>query len=453
MTMLAEMLLHEPAPVAIWAALWLATIPAMVVLASPTGVRNPVQALIDAGAFLIGRPLRHPRRREPPTNDFFPGDPIPFLTSGDPSLATPAGPAPFADSADSTPSATASGAPSLSSADSATASAAPSLSSADSATASAAPSLGSADSATASAAPSLSSAGSAPSVPVGLASTFSSADPAREVPADVTPGFPAVSAPAAQEGTSFAARGSSAGRHHAAGLAGHAGEGDAGLASRASGRRPLLRRLFHRAAARREERLRRETEAVRSVRYAEEVRVAAEQAGYAADRWQEHWEATAARVDAAFRAWQAADARLQRSRTAIAYGTPATEQSPAEYVDRERFLHLAVRAAAERGELPTSAVADALTGRGGWDARLHPVDQELVIQRAAATHLEAVWKRAAAAEKLAWRDAQTARRNWQSLCQETILAAAHATAVHHLLPTEPIIIPATTHPAPVARVA
>jgi hypothetical protein len=131
-----------------------------------------------------------------------------------------------------------------------------------------------------------------------------------------------------------------------------------------------------------------------------------------------------------------------------------TWQSPAEYADRERFLHLAVRAAAERGELPTSAVADALTGRGGWEARLHPVDQELVIQRASAAHLEAVWKRAVEAEALAWHDAQVARRDWQSLCQESILAAAHAAAVQHLLPGEPVLFPSTvTHSAPVARVA
>ncbi len=183
------------------------------------------------------------------------------------------------------------------------------------------------------------------------------------------------------------------------------------------------------------------------------MRIAAESAGYTADRWQEHWESSAQRVDAAFHAWQAADSRVRRIQQAAAFHTPATEQSPAEYADRERFLHLAVRAAAERGELPISAVADALTGRGGWDARLHPVDQELVIQRASAAHLEAVWNRAVEAEAQAWHDAQASRRNWQSLCQEAILAESHASTVHHLLPPEPVTAPPAPHPAVLARIA
>ncbi|GLW30774.1 hypothetical protein [Actinoplanes regularis] len=335
MSMVAEMLLHEPAPVAIWGALWLATIPAVLVLASPASVHNLGRALIDACAFLIGRPA----------------DGLFAASAGDETLAYAAFGAEFP-----------AGFP-------------------------------------------------AEDEPFGNAVP----DAADPISADVAAVSERVSAPMGP------------------------------VAGSAPGR------FFRRAAKRREERLRREIEAVRGVRYAEEVRVAADQAGYVADRWQEHWEAAGVRVDATFRAWQAADSRMRRSRAAVVFGTPATGQSPAEYADRERFLHLAVRAAAERGELPTSAVADALTGRGGWDARLHPVDQELVIQSAAAAHLEAVWKQALEAEKLAWRDAQVARRDWQRLCQEAILASAYATAVRHLLPAEPVKLAQAAHP--VARVA
>ncbi|MFI1989910.1 hypothetical protein [Actinoplanes sp. NPDC020271] len=351
MNMVAEMLLHEPAPVAIWAALWLATVPAMVVLASPAGVRNPGRALRDACSFLIGRPVRRRVLPEPAVIDFFAAD-----ATGVPGITYTVFAAEAADDGQ---------------------------------------------------------AGVLPAASVRSAEPAAPAVPGGEV---------------------------------AAGAA-------SDLADHESHRRSRLGRFLYRAAKRREERLRREAEAIRSVRYADEVRIAAESAGYAADRWQEHWESAAGRVDATFRAWQAADTRVRRSRQAAAFHTPATEQSPAEYADRERFLHLAVRAAAERGELPTSAVADALTGRGGWDARLHPVDQELVIQRACAAHLEAVWNRAVQAEARAWDDAQTSRRNWQSLCQEAILAEAQAAAVHHLLPPEPVTAPPAPHPAVLAQIA
>ncbi|BCJ44746.1 hypothetical protein GCM10010168_15590 [Actinoplanes ianthinogenes] len=390
MNMVAEMLLNEPAPVAIWGALWLATVPAMVVLASPAKVRNPGRALADAWAFLIGRPARpRPAAEAAEPADFFVTDAITAAFAADAArsyvtVAAEEGAA-FRYAVPAAPV-------------------------------------------------------SAPAAVSGNGATaVSGASPVSDeaVSENRTPVVPAV----LNETISpdHTVTGSSV--------------SEVSGARALSGRHALLGRLFRGAEARRAERLRQQAGAVRAVRYAEEVRVAAERAGYAADRWQEHWEAASERVDAAFRAWQAADSRVLRSRRAAAFGTPWTVQSPAEYADRERHLHLAVRAAAERGELPTSAVADALTGRGGWDARLHPVDQELVIQRASAAHLEAVWKRAVEAERLAWRDAQAARRNWQSLCQEGILAAAQATAVRHLLPVEPAAAPVAGCAAPVARVA
>src|SRR4051812_46997592 len=47
MNVVAEMLLNEPAPLAIWAALILLTLPALLVLGSPHGVRSPGRALAD----------------------------------------------------------------------------------------------------------------------------------------------------------------------------------------------------------------------------------------------------------------------------------------------------------------------------------------------------------------------------------------------------------------------
>ncbi|BAL86210.1 hypothetical protein AMIS_9900 [Actinoplanes missouriensis 431] len=192
--------------------------------------------------------------------------------------------------------------------------------------------------------------------------------------------------------------------------------------------------LRRRAERRDAERLRRIEEAVQAARYADEVGVAAEQAGYAAQRWQGHWEAAGERVDAAWQAWRAADARWARSRATAAFGTPYTPKTPMEYAYRERFLHRAVQAAAVRGELPVAAVADALHGRNGWDARLHPAVQETVVLQASAAHLRRVHERAVEAERMAWQDSLRAGRNRDSLAREAAVATAHAEAVRHLIP-------------------
>ncbi|KHD78825.1 hypothetical protein MB27_01510 [Actinoplanes utahensis] len=187
----------------------------------------------------------------------------------------------------------------------------------------------------------------------------------------------------------------------------------------------FVRQTGERRAARRTQRA---AEAAQTVRYAEEVRVAATQATEAVDRWQAHWQAAADRVDATSAAWQAASARWARSRATAAFGTPWTPRTPLEYAARERFLHQEVRAAADRGELPGAAVDDALAGRAGWDPRLHPVAQELVVHRACAEYLERAHRAAVAAERAAWHDVQLARRSRDSLCREAILAESRLVA-------------------------
>lgn len=194
--------------------------------------------------------------------------------------------------------------------------------------------------------------------------------------------------------------------------------------------------VLRRRAERRDiERLRQQTEAARVVRYAQEVRVAADQAAHAAQRWQEHWEAAAERADASWRAWQDADARWARCRTTAAFGTPFTVRTPMEYASRERYLHRSVREAVARGELPERAVADALNGRGGWDARLHPVEQELAVQRARVFYLEQVHRAAVTAERMAWHDVQLARRSRESLNREVAVAEARAAVTGRVLPS------------------
>ncbi|GIE81453.1 hypothetical protein Aph02nite_74030 [Actinoplanes philippinensis] len=163
-------------------------------------------------------------------------------------------------------------------------------------------------------------------------------------------------------------------------------------------------------------------EAQAAVRFALELRVAAAQAADAVDRWQAHWQAAADRVDAAWAAFQAADARLARSRATTAFGAPWTPRDPAEYAARERFLHEGVRAAVSRADLPVSALAAVLAGGGGWDPCLHPAEQEIVLHRRCAEHRERAYRAAVAAERTAWHDTQLARRGRDSLQREAEIA-------------------------------
>ncbi len=184
----------------------------------------------------------------------------------------------------------------------------------------------------------------------------------------------------------------------------------------------------------RERRRRRLRDAEETIRYADELHVAAQRAERGAERWLEHWQDSEQRVTATWQAWLDAQARLDRARTAAAFRTPWTLPTPSEYAARERWLHQTVQAAADRGDLPASAVADALAGRG-WDARLHPVDQELVILRTAAAHRLAEHRRAVAAEQNAWHDAQLARRTSDDLRGEAAAATARALPARDYLAT------------------
>jgi hypothetical protein len=173
-----------------------------------------------------------------------------------------------------------------------------------------------------------------------------------------------------------------------------------------------------------EQRRRQAEEAARATRYAEEVRVAADRAATSSERWQGRWQQASDDLDTAWRTWLDADARLRAGVAAAAWGAPWSVRTCQEYAAREQFLHRAVTAAAARGDLPADAVADALAGRNGWDARLHPVEQELVIDRAAAVWLRQRYERAAVAERAAWHDAELARRSSDSLRHEVRVTAA-----------------------------
>lgn len=183
-----------------------------------------------------------------------------------------------------------------------------------------------------------------------------------------------------------------------------------------------------------EEIRRRAAEAARAEQYAAEVRVAADRAEAGTRRWQELWEQSETDVHEAYRSWLDADARLRTATAAAAWGSSWSLRTPEEYAIRERFLHREVAAAVSRGDLPAEATADALAGRGGWDARLHPADQQLVIDRASAAWLRRRYDLAVAAERQSWHDVEMARRAGASLRRESRTATEHAASLSLAVP-------------------
>ncbi|MBG0564465.1 hypothetical protein [Actinoplanes aureus] len=181
-------------------------------------------------------------------------------------------------------------------------------------------------------------------------------------------------------------------------------------------------------------RARRRTDAVEAQRYADEVSVAASRADDAAQRWQNCRRQAERHTDEAWHAWQEAEQRLTRTRTAAAFPAPYGFGTATEFADRERFMRRSVAAAVERGDLPATVMTDLTTGDGGWNPRLHPVEQELVLHRAIAAVRHHLYRQATATEATARHDAELARAARDSLRLEADAAATRAAALRQYLP-------------------
>ncbi|HWS37414.1 MAG TPA: hypothetical protein VN408_32385 [Actinoplanes sp.] len=192
-----------------------------------------------------------------------------------------------------------------------------------------------------------------------------------------------------------------------------------------------------------EERERRHLAALEAQRWAEEVRAAAVRADEAADRWQDYRQRTEQQAEEAWQAWQEADRQLDKTRAAAAFRAPDTLRTTTEYAFRERFLLRAVAEAVERGDLPDTVAADLSAGEGGWNPRLHPVEQELVLHRAIAAVRYHRYRQAVDTEAAAQHDAQLASATRDSLRREVATASEQATAQrHHVLPEQQPVSPA-----------
>lgn len=170
------------------------------------------------------------------------------------------------------------------------------------------------------------------------------------------------------------------------------------------------------------------TDQSEALRYAEEVGVAARRAVATADRRRAEWLAAQDAVDAAWRAFDDADRAVRRLTAAAGFPVPRTPRTPAEFAARERHLHRSATAACRRRELSVRELSDVLAHRNGWDPRWHPVQQEVVLRRAAREHLLRTYHAASAAERSAWHAADLAAAAARSLQDEAWAAALRAPA-------------------------
>jgi hypothetical protein len=107
-------------------------------------------------------------------------------------------------------------------------------------------------------------------------------------------------------------------------------------------------------------------------------------------------------------------------------------RTPAEYADRERFLHRSATAACRRHELSIHELNDVLAHRNGWDPTRHPVHQEAALSKAVRDRQFMAYREATTRERQAWHTAGVAAAALRSLREE---AAAARLRLNEYVPT------------------
>ncbi|MFI7078672.1 hypothetical protein ACIBO1_15395 [Micromonospora sp. NPDC049903] len=166
-----------------------------------------------------------------------------------------------------------------------------------------------------------------------------------------------------------------------------------------------------------------EAEAADLRRYAGEVAVAAAGAAQNAARRQEAWRTAQTALDRAWAGFDEAESRARRLAGATALPAPRTPRTASEYAARERWLHHAAMQAHWRGDLSARQLTDVLARRAGWDPRLHPAEQEVVLARIVRDNHRAAYRAAAERERAAWREAELATDAARVLSAEAYAAA------------------------------
>jgi hypothetical protein len=141
------------------------------------------------------------------------------------------------------------------------------------------------------------------------------------------------------------------------------------------------------------------------------------------------WLVVQAEAEQAWAAYEAADTAARRLEAAATLPAPRTQRTPAEYADREQFLHRAAMRACAHNALSPVDLTDALAHRHGWDPRLHPVEQETALYRAVRDGRRAAERAAIHRERQAWRAAQNAAEAARIRRAEALAAMLRATPV------------------------
>jgi hypothetical protein len=163
-----------------------------------------------------------------------------------------------------------------------------------------------------------------------------------------------------------------------------------------------------------------------NLRYAAGLAAAADRAAAHAGRCRTEWQEALAEVDAAWSAYEEADAEARRVTAATAYPVLRRRRARTENADRERYLHRAATAACRRREISIAQLNDALAHRG-WDPRVHPAAQEAALRRAARDHRLAGYRAATERERRAWEAAERAAAELRTLRAEACAAPLRTT--------------------------
>jgi hypothetical protein len=130
--------------------------------------------------------------------------------------------------------------------------------------------------------------------------------------------------------------------------------------------------------------------------------------------------------EAAWRAYDEADAATRRVVRATAYPAPDGPLTPAERAARERYLHRAATGAYRRGELSVEQLCEVLTHRNGWDLGRHPFDHEAQLRRIGRNRLLHTYRTVSDLERTTWSEACVAAAARRSLVDEAFAAALRA---------------------------
>jgi hypothetical protein len=160
---------------------------------------------------------------------------------------------------------------------------------------------------------------------------------------------------------------------------------------------------------------------------ADEAGVAVERAAATAARCRGDWEAAQQDLDAAWAAYEEADAAARRTWAATSFPLMSPRRKLGENADRERYLHHAATVACRQRELSIAQLNDVYAHRG-WNPRRHPVVQEALLRNAIRENKFAAYRAAQRRERTAWQQAETAADALRALRTEAA-AALGRTAV------------------------